>query len=82
MRTAESIAADVFNQWAFSQNEREAMIKIINVARKECLEECARVVKIKRYHPDILGRTETALGSLQQDSVDKESILNLIKELK
>ncbi len=54
MRTAEEIAAQTFNSYAFSGNEREAMIKIINEARieamRECIDEATRMVNANNFN--------------------------------
>jgi hypothetical protein len=70
MRTAEEILADTFLNYAFTSFEREALIKKLIEARKEAIEECAKVATT---------RTNDESTSI---IVDKQSILDLINELK
>lgn len=55
--------------------------KMIDEARKDAIEECAKSAKIIRYNPDPFQIEMSALGSTQQDQIDKSSILDLIKKL-
>lgn len=57
-------------------------IQMINEARKEAIEECAKRAKIVHYQPSYFLSREGALSQQQRDFVDKNSILNLIEELK
>ena len=97
MRTAEEILKDslselndfninknVVDRWEQFKREKstKAIIKSINEARKECIEECAEKAQIKRYQPDPFLTGSTALSATQRDQINKQSILSLIKELK
>lgn len=72
LRTAEEIINehDWFKVWTFDD-----MIRIINQTRKETIEECAERVKMEIIQ---VGENEYHTGT----DVDKQSILNLIQELK
>lgn len=73
MRTAEKIFQEDFGHYASYQDiDKEDVIKVINEARKEVIEECAKRAKSEwiRY------------GSRMGHAVDRQSILSLINELK
>lgn len=61
-------AKEWLNQNGYTSNN--LLISIINEARKETIEECAKVAKVK------------VEGGNGYSYVNKESILSLIKELK
>lgn len=67
MKTAEEYLVDVCNNWAMSQNEREALAKVLNHARKELIIECSEVVSNPLDH---------TLINMQ------DKLLNLLKDLK
>jgi hypothetical protein len=70
MKTAEEITAGVFVNYAFTNTERMAVMKIINEARKEVIEECAK------------DAFDSVIKGYDSPDAVKQSILNLINELK
>lgn len=84
MKTAEEILSKVSGHSNDSGGiyDYDSLISAINEARKEAIEECAERVKIIRYQENQFANYESALGNVQRDQVDKQSILLLIKELK
>lgn len=72
-------AADDYLLYHYYKNGKYAdaeLIKVINLARKEAIEECAKIAKIKYI---CYGLDDSAA---EDYVIDTESILDLIKELK
>lgn len=81
-------ASDVYEGYVqyeyteISESAKKSILSAMKQYAKEALQEAADRVKIVRYQPNPFQSRESALANQQRDYIDKESILNLINELK